>query len=83
MDIPFSSSLMEKHRSTDPQVNQTLRQRKKNVKGSFRISGKVNANNIAIVDDVVTTGSTAAEITKILKLNGVDYVQVWGVAHTV
>ena len=33
--------------------------------------------------DVFTTGTTASEITKILKRNGVDYVQVWGLAHTI
>ena len=83
MNIPFSNSIIEKHRRTDPQVNQKLRQRQSNVKGSFRIRNEITAKSIAIVDDVFTTGSTATEITKILKRNGVDYVQVWGVAHTV
>jgi len=83
MSIRFSNSIVEKHRFTDPQVKQSLKQRQRNVKGSFRLRSQTTAKNIAIVDDVFTTGSTAAEITKILKQNGVDYVQVWGLAHTV
>ena len=38
--------------------------------------------HVAIVDDVFTTGATASELAKILRKNGVDYIQVWGVAHT-
>ena len=83
INIPFSNSLIEKHRSTEPQVNQSLRQRQNNVKGSFRMCGETPPRSIAIIDDVFTTGATAAEITKILKRNGVDYVQVWGLAHTI
>jgi len=52
------------------------------VKNCFQLSTFINAKNVAIIDDVVTTGSTANEIAKILKKNGVDYVHVWGLAHT-
>jgi len=39
--------------------------------------------HVAIVDDVFTTGATASEIANVLKRNGVDYVQIWGIAHTI
>lgn len=82
LDIPVSYSSLCKAKVTDPQAQQTLKQRKNNVLGSFTLQKKISAKSIAIVDDVVTTGSTAAEIAKILKKNGVDYVQVWGIART-
>ena len=40
-------------------------------------------NHVAIVDDVFTTGATASEIAKILNRNGVNYIQIWGIAHTI
>ena len=81
-NTPMSNKVVRKKFATKPQVNQSLRARKNNVKGSFYMPTQNCVKSIAIVDDVVTTGSTAAEITKILKRNGVDYVQVWGLAHT-
>ncbi|MBV1951570.1 MAG: ComF family protein, partial [Cycloclasticus sp.] len=36
---------------------------------------------IAIVDDVVTTGSTANEIANVLKKAGVERVEIWAFAR--
>jgi len=82
LQIPYSETLVVKHRSTNPQAGLTYRQRLINQRGSFRVEMQTTVKHVAIIDDVVTTGSTASEIAKILKRNGVDYVQVWGVAHT-
>lgn len=82
MNIPYSNNVVIKHRNTEPQVGQTQHFRHKNVSGSFKYHHKTKAKHIAIIDDVVTTGSTAAEIAKILKRNGVDYIQVWAIAQT-
>ena len=80
--VPYSNKIIEKHRATDAQVRLSLKQRERNVKGSFRLCVPPKAGSVAVIDDVITTGSTATEITKILKRNGVDYVQIWGIAHT-
>lgn len=82
LDIPVNYRALEKIKLTEQQAKQTLKQRKNNVIGSFSLKNKLPVKSVAIIDDVVTTGSTAGEIAKILKKNGVDYVQVWGVAHT-
>ena len=82
LNIRMLNGVLSKSKQTAPQAQQSLKQRKKNLKGSFELSKITLPKSVAIVDDVVTTGSTAEEIAKILKKNGVDYVQVWGVAHT-
>lgn len=82
LSIPYSNQIIIKHRATPPQAQQTLSFRQKNLKGCFKYHQKTGAKHIAIVDDVITSGATVTEITKILKRNGVDYVQAWGVAHT-
>ena len=81
--VPVSNNIIGKHRHTKPQAEQSLAQRKTNLRNSFSIIGNNLPKTVAIVDDVFTTGTTASEITKILKRNGVDYAQVWGVAHTI
>jgi predicted amidophosphoribosyltransferase len=35
-----------------------------------------------LIDDVVTTGSTVSELTKVLHRAGVERVDVWTVART-
>ncbi|MBL4621864.1 MAG: hypothetical protein JKY89_05650, partial [Immundisolibacteraceae bacterium] len=38
-------------------------------------------DHLAVIDDVITTGSTAAELAKALKKVGVKRVDVWVVAR--
>jgi ComF family protein len=83
LSIEADYNLLIKTHNTTPQAKLGLNQRSINLKGSFTVKHSVQARKVAIVDDVVTTGATAAEIAKILKRNGVEYVQVWGIAHTV
>jgi len=74
---------VSKKNASQSQTALSIAARKKNIRGSFKINEAPSVKSIAIVDDVITTGATVEEITKILKQNGVDYVQVWGIAHTI
>ena len=83
LDIPLLSDHIKKIKDTERQTKQKLEQRRKNLSGCFMSIKKIEHKHVAIIDDVVTTGSTAEEISKILKKNGVDYIQVWGIAKTI
>lgn len=82
LNIPIAKNIISKHKKTDAQAQLSLKRRLKNVRGSFRQENQIHVKSVAIVDDVLTTGTTANEISKILKKNGVDYIQVWAIAHT-
>ncbi|WP_455209424.1 phosphoribosyltransferase family protein [Kaarinaea lacus] len=62
---------------TREQTGLPAKQRKTNLKGAFEVRGDVQGKHIAIVDDVMTTGSTVAEISKALTKQGADRVDVW------
>jgi len=57
-----------------------------NVKGAFAIEPRrladVRGKDIAVLDDVMTTGATAAEIARVLRQAGAATVHVWVVART-
>ena len=56
--------------------------RRKNLRGAFRLEIDVRGLDIAIVDDVVTTGSTVGEISRLLMAAGAASVQVWCLCRT-
>ena len=82
LDIEYIDDLIAKTKPTPAQAGLSLKKRQTNLKNSFKLTKSTKFSRIAIIDDVMTTGATAEEIAKILKKNGVDYIQVWGIAHT-
>ncbi|MTD37327.1 DNA utilization protein GntX [Erwinia sp. CPCC 100877] len=60
----------------------SARQRAANLKNAFRLELPVAGRHIAIVDDVITTGSTVGEIAGLLKRHGAAAVQVWCLCRT-
>ena len=47
-----------------------------------REAGRLAGRHVALVDDVMTTGATVAEIARELRRAGAAGVQVWAVART-
>ncbi|CDZ75525.1 putative amidophosphoribosyltransferases [Peptoniphilus sp. ING2-D1G] len=66
-------SSVEKHKRTKEQVNLSESERVINMTGAFRVMAKV-PDNIIIVDDVITTGSTVNELAGVLKDGGAKKV---------
>lgn len=79
--IPVSPQLI-RIRATRIQSGLPAGERLTNVTGAFRVSGEVPAH-VALVDDVVTTGSTTAEAARALRLAGAGRVDVWCLARAV
>ncbi len=67
---------------TKPQKGLSRAQRSGNVLGAFDVTADVRGRSFLLVDDVVTTGATAHECAKMLKLYGAESVTVTGVAVT-
>lgn len=80
---PLDNQYIERHLNCQQQSGLDAKQRKKNVKGIFRIKNKkeYTYQHVAIVDDVMSTGSTVNEIAKVLKRSGIKKVDVWVLAR--
>lgn len=70
-------NVFKKVKETPSQTSLTRAKRKKNVKNAFRVKLKNLPENLIIVDDVITTGATLSELTKLAKKKGVK--KVWAV----
>jgi len=79
--IPIENDLVVRVRDTQSQTGLDAKQRRKNIKGVFEITGAMKCSHVAIIDDVVTTGSTVNELARILKRGGVKKVSVYSIAR--
>ena len=82
-DKPFIPNLLIKKKITKNQVGLTKKERKKNILGSFELNKNFNVQDkvILLVDDVITTGATSGECTKILKKGQAGNVKLVTIAR--
>tara|TARA_R110001592_G_scaffold363393_1_gene687268 strand:- start:115071 stop:115802 length:732 start_codon:yes stop_codon:yes gene_type:complete len=73
---------VKRTRATRAQSGISAAQRSTNLKGAFTASKRYDNLRVAIVDDVFTTGATAAELAGTLRGAGADHVEVWCLART-
>lgn len=86
--LPSASEphLLLRLRDTPHQMALPSAERAANVRGAFAVEPRrrdeVRDRHVAVLDDVMTTGATAAEIAKTLRQAGARSVQVWVLART-
>jgi ComF family protein len=68
-------------RETPPQVGRGRAERSRNVRGAFWASGAVEGREVALVDDVVTTGATADAASRALLEAGAIRVTIVALAR--
>jgi ComF family protein len=78
LGVPFRSNWLRRIRHTPQQVQPSAAARRENVRGAFRASWRaaVSGKRILLVDDVMTTGSTASEAAKVLRAEGAKEITV-------
>jgi len=77
LSLPLDIHSCSRHRDTVHQVGLNAEQRNENIRNAFSVSPKFNAKHVALIDDVMTTGSTVHELALALKIAGCHRVQVW------
>jgi ComF family protein len=68
-------------RPTAPQSQLDMQTRHTNVRGAFIVNRPIHAHHIALLDDVITTGSTVSELAKVMRRAGVEKIEVWACAR--
>jgi len=76
-DLPLKPGLCRRLHPTVAQTDLDAKARRRNLKGVFEVVAMSGVSHIVIVDDVMTTGSTAEVLAKALKRAGVARVDVW------
>ena len=82
LNVNYNPRLVKKVLHTANQVDLTGDARRQNLCNAFECLTEIPYATITLIDDIVTTGSTVNEISKILKSGGVKKINVWCVART-
>lgn len=77
---PVDLSSCTKVINTASQAELTRNSRKSNLRNSFMVHS-LPYKRITLIDDLLTTGSTANELARVLKKQGAEYVEVWCIAR--
>ena len=81
LPLPIDSRSLRRHRPTATQTQLTRVQRQQNLHGAFNAKA-LPYKHVALLDDVITTGSTMKELTRLLHAQGVEVVEVWAPCRT-
>jgi len=81
LNAPMVTNLIQRKKFTKPQVNLSQGERKKNLENAFELLSDVIDKKILLVDDLVTSGATANELSKLLKKSKASEVWVVSIAH--
>jgi len=84
LDIPLLTNALRRHRNTKAQSGLSRKQRRKNVRGAFYWHGAIRpGDHVALIDDVMTTGTTVTECTRVVKRAGAKRVDIWLAARAI
>lgn len=85
--LELETRLLQRPLATRPQMELDAKARAGNPRGAFALDeirlqqlGKIQS--VAVIDDVMTTGATLAEITRLLAEAGIEHIELWVVART-
>lgn len=81
LNISLDTTSCKRIKNTETQSTLSTKARERNVKDAFILTNHVLPKHVAIIDDVITTGSTVNEIARLLKRSGCEQVDVWAIAR--
>ncbi len=82
LGLPVLVGALARTRATAAQTELDRAARRRNVRGAFAVkTGAALPAHVAVLDDVLTTGTTLAECARVLRRAGVARVDAWALAR--
>jgi ComF family protein len=79
--VPVATRAAVRVRATADQIGKTAPQRRRNLKDAFEIRLPLQGLHVALLDDVMTTGATLAELARSCRKAGARKVEAWAIAR--
>lgn len=82
LHLPLITDVLQRRAPTAAQSELNAVARRRNVRGAFTVrEGAALPAHVALLDDVLTTGATMGECTRVLRRAGVQRVDAWALAR--
>lgn len=81
LDLPLALDACRRLRDTPPQMQLRHDARRRNVRGAFACADAVRGRHVALLDDVMTTGTSLDELAATARRAGARAVSCWVVAR--
>ncbi len=82
LNVPLAINLCRRVRDTPAQVGLDLAERRRNLRGAFHCDTGHKGLRVALVDDVMTSGTSLDELARAVRRAGAAGVEAWVVART-
>ncbi len=79
--LPLLIRACERRKATAPQTALTAIARQQNLENAFILRESIAGRYLAVLDDVITTGSTVGELCRMLQNQGANRIDVWCLAR--
>lgn len=64
------------------QIGQSAAQRRRNLRGAFRVDRALRGRHVALIDDVMTTGATLDALARAARAAGAARIEAWALARS-
>ena len=81
LSIPVDYQLLQSTGQHKSQKELSKKQRQNLNAEQFYLSKNIQQTHIAIIDDVITTGTTVKTISQIFQKQGITHIQAWSIAR--
>lgn len=81
LDIPLDLTSVKRIKNTHAQSDLNKSKRKSNMRNAFEVVQPISYRHVALFDDVMTTGHTFNELSRVLKQSGVTTIEIWAIAR--
>ncbi|MEH6811383.1 MAG: ComF family protein [Motiliproteus sp.] len=82
LDIPYDQNICKRGLATPHQQGLSAKQRRRNLAKAFSVEAQQKLHHVAIVDDVMTTGTTLDLLAHELRKSGIERIDAWCFART-
>ncbi|WP_394249634.1 ComF family protein [Vibrio profundi] len=82
LNVSAHPHMFSRTRATPYQQGLTKKERRQNLHNAFKLRQQPHANHVAILDDVVTTGSTVQHLCQLLLEVGVERIDIYCICRT-
>lgn len=82
LGVAWDGNACHRTRATASQAGLDLKARQRNLRGAFECGRDLSGRRVALVDDVMTSGSSLDELASVVKRAGAAEVEAWVVGRT-